>query len=101
MEAVRLEGVERTPRPLTTAAEGPDYLLLVADARLDRPSVSPVDLKPFVGHRVQVIARPPDPPPTPVGTKGSAEPDSRPATETEKVEKLTVTSIEQVFPSCS
>ena len=90
------------PQAVATAGRSAVYELK-AEARLDTQAVAPVDLKSFVGHQVQVTARPDDTPATPPQAKasGQATTDADPGKPAdERVERLLVTAVKQVSATC-
>ena len=77
---------------------------LKAEKRLDRASVAPLDMKPFVGHKVEITARPAAAA-APTHEPPRADGEPKPQVETagnpeKKVEQLTVTAIKQVVGAC-
>jgi hypothetical protein len=88
-------------RPVGSSGERIEYELK-AEARLDTASVAPPDLKQFVGHEVEITARPlASPPETGGKTAGAGTPEAAaPKAQEPKIEKLTVTAIKQVFATC-
>jgi len=90
------------PQAVATAGRRAVYELK-AEARLDTQAVAPVDLKSFVGHQVEVTARPDDtaatPPPAKAAGQATTDPDpGKPADE--KIERLLVTAVKQVSATC-
>jgi hypothetical protein len=77
---------------------------LKAETRLDASGVAPVDMKPFVGHKVEVTARPAIPA---ASTHEPRRADGEPKQQVEaasspekKVEQLAVTAIKQIVGTC-
>jgi hypothetical protein len=90
------------PEAVATSGKRAVYELK-AEKRLDAQAVAPVDLKSFVGHQVEVTARPDDTtasaPPAQAAGQPTTDPDPRkPADET--VERLLVTTVKEVSSSC-
>jgi hypothetical protein len=87
-----------------TKQQAMEYELLAAK-RLDTTSVAPIDMKPFVGHRVEITARPAAPAAPPhEPPRADGEPKQQPETvsspEKHVVERLMVTAIKQVVGTC-
>jgi hypothetical protein len=96
-------GAAGTPAAGAAAQAETEYELK-AEKRLDRASVAPLDMKPFVGHKVEITARPAaaaapthEPPRADGEPKRHVETASSPE---KKVEQLTVTAIKQVVGTC-
>jgi hypothetical protein len=92
------------PRSVPTSGQQVEYELK-AEARLDATSVSPVEMKKFVGRQVQVTTRPLEPVPAPAVPPAKAgeprpEPEAVAKPEEKGIERLVVTSIKEVSASC-
>ena len=90
------------PQPVGTSGDLAEYELK-AEKNLDTTGVAPVEMKPFVGHQVEITARAGDDPATLAAPKaaGDAKVDPDPAKPIEKKSRpLTVTAIKQVLATC-
>ena len=90
------------PQAVGTSGDLAEYELK-AEKNLDTTGLAPVELKPFVGHQVEITARAGDEPATatPSKTAGDAKVDPDPAKPIEKKARpLTVTAIKQVLATC-
>ena len=90
------------PEAVGTSGSVGEYELR-AEARLDTASVSPVDMKAFVGHQVEVTVRPVEETPDSASRNADGAPTVAPdpGTPTEKkTERFSVTAIKQVLATC-
>jgi hypothetical protein len=92
------------PTAVATSGEQSDYELK-AETRLDAARVAPLDMKAFIGHQVEVTARPLEEPLPPEPARPAAQPQAdadggKPADAEKKVNRLTVTAIKQVVGTC-
>jgi hypothetical protein len=90
------------PQAVATAGQRAVYELK-AETRLDAPAVAPVDLKTFIGKKVEVTARPDDTTAAPAPAKAAGQPTTDPdpgKPADEKVERLMVTAVKQVAATC-
>jgi hypothetical protein len=90
------------PQAVATSGNAGEYELR-AEARLDTASVAPIDMKPFVGHQVEVTVRPAEDVPATASQNAAGAPTvapdpSKPAEK--KAERFTVTAIKQVVATC-
>jgi hypothetical protein len=97
-------GAAAAPSAAGLAGQAETEYELKAEKRLDRASVAPLDMKSFVGHKVEITARPAAPP-APTHEPARADGEPKPQVETagspgKKVEQLTVTAIKQVVGTC-
>ena len=100
--ASEIAPLDAQPKPVATSGKPGEYELS-AEARLDTASVAPVDMKPFVGHQVEVTVRPVEEVPASASQNAAGAPTvapdpSKPA-ET-PTERFTVTAIKQVVATC-
>lgn len=90
------------PQAVGTSGQRAIYELK-AETRLDTQAVAPVDLKALVGQQVEITARPDETvtasaPATAPG-QATTDPDPRKPAD-EKVERLMVTAVKMVSPTC-
>ena len=92
---------ESQPRAAGTSGTRVEYEVK-PEARLDAAGVGAIELKGFVGHQVEVTARPvAEPPAAPSKPGGAVQTDAATEKPAEpKMEKLTVTAIKQVLATC-
>jgi len=90
------------PKAVATSGNQGEYELK-AEARLDTASVAPVDMKPLVGHQVEVTVRPVEEVPATAQNATGAPtvaPDPAKPVEKKTVPRFTVTAIKQVLSTC-